>query len=167
MHIMDIEAFRILLLGPADWPRFRRIRLASLSDAPYAFGSTLAQAQARTDEEWLALLAARTQFLCVCGEQELGTVGAVPGDDGAHLISMWVAPRARGTGVADLLVRAVVDWAAADGHPGIRLEVSDGNETAERLYHRHGFRRTGVTGTISPEDPRREFEMWLELPARP
>ena len=164
---MDIESVRIHQLGPDDWRSFRRIRLLALAEAPHAFGSTLAQARARTDQDWRDVLAARTQFLSTAGDHDLGTVGVVTENNAAHLISMWVAPEARGTGVADLLVRSVVDWATASGYPGIHLEVSDGNETAERLYRRHGFRRTGVTGTISPEDLRPEFEMRLTLPANP
>ncbi|MET8777376.1 GNAT family N-acetyltransferase [Nocardia sp. NPDC004654] len=160
---MDIQSVRVIRLGPDDWRRFRQIRLLALADAPYAFGSTLAWAQARTDQDWRDLLAARTQFLANAGDRDVGTIGAVSETAAAHLISMWVAPEARGTGVADLLVRSVVDWATATGCPGIRLEVSDGNTAAERLYHRHGFRRTGVAGAISPEDPRLEFEMRLTL----
>ncbi|MEU2253832.1 GNAT family N-acetyltransferase [Nocardia xishanensis] len=164
---MDIESVRIHQLGPDDWHRFRRIRLLALAEAPYAFASTLAWAEARTEYDWRDLLAARTQFLATTGDHDLGTVGAVAENTGAHLISMWVAPKARGTGVSDLLVGSVVDWATAAGHSGIHLEVSDGNAAAERLYHRHGFRRTGVAGLISPEDPRLEFEMRLTLPANP
>ncbi|MCP2314886.1 Acetyltransferase (GNAT) family protein [Nocardia amikacinitolerans] len=164
---MDIESVRVDRLGPDDWRRFRRIRLLALAEAPYAFGSTLASAQARTDRDWRELLAARTQFLATAGDHDLGTIGAVSESNAAHLISMWVDPEARGTGVADLLVRAVVDWAIATGHRGIHLEVSDGNTTAERLYSRHGFRRTGVAGAISPDDPRLEFEMRLTLPRNP
>ncbi|TQM33177.1 GNAT family N-acetyltransferase [Nocardia bhagyanarayanae] len=164
---MDIESVRVHQLGPDDWHRFRRIRLLALAEAPYAFGSTLAWARARTDQDWRELLAARTQFLATAGDHDLGTVGAVAESDVAHLISMWVAPEARGTGVADLLVRSVIDWAAATGYLGIQLEVSDGNIAAERLYHRHGFRRTGVAGAISSDDARLEFEMRLTLPARP
>lgn len=160
---MDIESVRVHQLGPDDWYRFRRIRLLALAEAPYAFGSTLAQARARSDQDWRNLLAARTQFLATAGDHDLGTVGAIAENNAAHLISMWVAPDARGSGVADLLVRSVVDWATVSDFDGIHLEVSDGNGTAERVYHRHGFRRTGVTGTISPEDPRPEFEMRLTL----
>ncbi|WP_158608024.1 GNAT family N-acetyltransferase [Nocardia panacis] len=164
---MDIESIRIHQLGPDDWQRLRRIRLLALAEAPYAFGSTLSWAQTRTDQNWRDLLALRTQFLATADDHDLGTVGAIAEDNAAHLISMWVTPEARGTGVADLLVRSVIDWATAKNYPDIHLEVSAGNATAERLYHRHGFRRTGVTGTISPEDPRLEFEMRLTLSTNP
>ncbi|WP_278262263.1 GNAT family N-acetyltransferase [Nocardia sp. AG03] len=161
---MDLESVRIHQLGSEDWRRFRRIRLLALAEAPYAFGSTLAWAQDRTDQDWRDLLAVRTQFLASTQDRDLGTVGAVDENGVIHLISMWVAPEARGSGVAGLLVRSVIDWASVSGYDEIRLEVSEGNDSAERLYHRHGFRRTGVAGAVSEQDPRQEFEMRLTLP---
>ncbi len=77
---------------------------------------------------------------------------------------MWVAPRARGTGVSDRLVRAVLDWAVAGGHRVVRLEVAERNSHAEGLYLRNGFVRTGVSGPIAPGDARRELEMEWHLP---
>ena len=56
--------------------------------------------------------------------------------DGQQLISMWVAPSARGRGVGRALVGRVI--AAAAGRP-LWLRVLDGNETAIRLYQRCGF----------------------------
>jgi hypothetical protein len=40
---------------------------------------------------------------------------------------------------------------------------ADPAPTAERLYYRHGFRRTGVRGTVGGGDIRPEFEMVLDL----
>lgn len=164
----------IRLLAPDDWALFRRVRIAALTDAPQFFGTTLAEAQARTESDWRRALSDRAQFVAESGGAEVGTVAAMPDPErgGVHLISMWVAPRARGTGVADRLVRVVLDWAAAGGHDVVRLEFAEHNSFAERLYLRHGFVRTGGGGPIAPGDPRREFEMeWRPprsgLPAHP
>lgn len=96
---------------------------------------------------------------------DVGTAAGLddPERPGAHLISMWVAEKSRGTGISDRLVRSVVDWAVDAGHYKVWLEVAAGNAAAERLYLRHGFVRTGVQGTIAPDDPRPEFEMLLNL----
>ncbi|WP_406234572.1 GNAT family N-acetyltransferase [Nocardia sp. NBC_01009] len=152
-------------LTAEDWAGFRDIRLRALADAPSAFGSTLAWAQARTEQDWRRLLAQRAQFLASAGGVDIGTVGGLDDveRDGAHLISMWVAPEARGTGVSGLLMRAVIAWAAEAGYRAVWLEVSDGNTAAERLYLRHGFVRTGVHGPIAEGDPRLEFEMVRRL----
>ncbi|WP_280403465.1 GNAT family N-acetyltransferase [Nocardia brasiliensis] len=158
---MGTSTIGIRLLAADDWEAFRRLRLRSLADAPQFFGSTLADAQARTEAVWRQILSERMQFVAVGDGVELGTVGAMRDADrgGLHLVSMWVAPEARGTGVSDLLVEAVLDWADTAGSPPVWLEVADGNTVAERLYLRHGFVRTGVTGPVAPDDPRLEHEL--------
>ncbi|WP_062993172.1 GNAT family N-acetyltransferase [Nocardia anaemiae] len=153
------------LLTPDDWATFRSIRLRSLADAPQAFGATLEEVRSRSDQVWADLLAQRAQFVASVDGIDVGTVGGHddPERPGAHLISMWVAEKSRGTGISDRLVRSVVDWAVDAGHHKVWLEVAAGNAAAERLYLRHGFVRTGVQGTVAPDDPRPEFEMLLNL----
>jgi GNAT superfamily N-acetyltransferase len=45
----------------------------------------------------------------------------------------------RGTGAADALLDAAVDWARGVGAVGVRLWVVPTNLAAVRLYTRHGF----------------------------
>ncbi|MGW4090113.1 N-acetyltransferase family protein [Nocardia sp. NPDC004750] len=158
---MDVSIPGIRLLVPDDWAVFRRVRLAALTDAPQFFGTTLAEAQARTESDWRRALSDRAQFVAESAGTEVGTVAGMldPERGGVHLISMWVAPRARGTGVSDRLVGAVLDWAVAGGHDVVRLEFAEHNAFAERLYLRNGFVRTGVSGPMAPGGPRREFKM--------
>ncbi|WP_433523578.1 N-acetyltransferase family protein [Nocardia pseudovaccinii] len=155
----------VRLLTPEDWAAFRSIRLRALADAPQAFGSTLEQARSRSDQDWSDLLTQRAQFVASVDGIDVGTAAGLddPERPGAHLISMWVAEKSRGTGISDRLVRSVIDWAVDVGHRKVWLEVAAGNAAAERLYLRHGFVRTGVQGTIAPDDPRPEFEMLLNL----
>lgn len=162
---MDVSTPAIRLLVPDDWAAFRRVRLRALADTPQFFGSTLAEAQARTEGDWRRMLTDRAQFLAESAGAPLGTVGGMPDRDrgGVHLISMWVASRSRGMGVSDRLVRAVLDWAVAGGHRVVRLEVAESNTFAQRLYLRNGFVRTGVSGAMAPGDSRREFEMEWRL----
>ena len=87
----------------------------------------------------------------------------IPGDDPAvrELISLWVAPSARGRGVGDALVAAVVAWARAGGSGGIGLGVVVGNDAAVGPYLRHGFAFSGEV-TESPGG-RRESRMLLRF----
>ncbi|MEV5839419.1 GNAT family N-acetyltransferase [Nocardia sp. NPDC052112] len=155
----------VRLLTPEDWAAFRNVRLRALADAPAAFGATLEQARSRSDQDWSDLLAQRAQFVASVDGIDVGTAAGHddPERPGAHLISMWVAGRSRGTGISDRLVRSVIDWAVDAGHRKVWLEVAEGNAAAERLYLRHGFVRTGVHGVVAPDDPRPEFEMLLNL----
>jgi ribosomal protein S18 acetylase RimI-like enzyme len=66
--------------------------------------------------------------------------GMVPDRGGTvELISMWVAPFARGRGVGDALVGAVIRWAEDCGARRVALRVAEGNDHATALYRRHGF----------------------------
>lgn len=80
------------------------------------------------------------------GEHDGHAVGLAIGIDfgeGAELVSMWVAPEFRGTGLTARLIDAVVDWAASAGYSEIRLWVVEGNAAAERAYAKSGFVATG------------------------
>lgn len=152
----------VRLLTPADWRTFRAVRLQALADAPLAFGSTLSEERERPDRAWGQRLAGRACFAAWHGQDAVGVVCGIASDEevgAAELISMWVHPAERGTGIAGQLVDAVLAWAAAEGYGEVRLWVTDGNDRAERLYARHGFRRTGGTQPY-PNDPERvELEM--------
>ena len=73
-----------------------------------------------------------------------GLASGVPEEDGSvTLISMWVAPFARGCGVGDRLVRSVVEWAGGHGATFVRLDVVSNNVPAIELYRRNGFVNAG------------------------
>lgn len=149
-------------LAVPDWTAFREVRLTALRDAPEAFGSTAAEAQRLSDDEWRGRLADRAVFLAEVGSHRVGLAAGIRADqpEDAELISMWVAPAWRGRGVGHRLVEAVLEWAAGEGFRGVRLWVADGNPRAERLYARHGFARTGAVQPMAAGAPERlEFEM--------
>jgi GNAT superfamily N-acetyltransferase len=158
---------------PTDWQRVRAVRLRALADAPDAFGTTLAEDEARSADSWRDRLAREDHatFLAVVDGRDVGMAVGGPswrGDTTAGLYGMWVAPEARGQGVGDRLIEAVVAWARSRGHPRILLDVGDENAPAIRLYERHGFVPTGATGCVSPARPQiLEHERALDLGSRP
>ncbi len=136
------------------------MRLAALRDAPYAFASTHERERTVDEEHWRERLANRVQFAAVLDGEIVGTAAGIVSDPTtAALISMWVAPRARGNGAGQLLVETVLDWARKAGYGSVSLWVADGNQAAERLYLRCGFTRTGVVQPIHPGEARAEYEM--------
>ena len=140
---------------------FRAIRLASLREAPYAFGSTYEAEVGASEDSWRRRLSDRTRFVAEVDGKVVGTVGAGPGefDGAAALTALWVDPGFRGRGVGSALVDVVVDWAREEGFNQLLLWVTEVNENAERLYERQGFARTGRMIEVRPREPAVEYEM--------
>ena len=146
------------LLTPDDWPVWRSLRLSALAESPEAFGSRLAEWLGDGDREdrWrarLSILGSRN-VVARLGGDPVGMASGVPfsvGPDAPprrksgdiEIISMWVAPSARGRGVADMLIEDLLAWAANVGSPAVRLSVRESNASAIALYRRHGFEATG------------------------
>ena len=151
----DVEIARI---GPDEWREFRDVRLESLLDAPGAFGAKHADWVDATEDTWRQRLV--DVPLTVVARADGAPVGVACGaevDDRVELISMWVAPSHRGTGLAGRLVEQVVGWAAGSGRQTF-LMVRDDNEGAIRSYTRAGFVDLGVPADW-PEDALRERRM--------
>lgn len=70
------------------------------------------------------------------------------GGDGRYgeVKRMWVAPAARGKGVAAALLAAVEDAIRTESLPLARLETGRDQREAVRLYERHGYARCAPFG---------------------
>jgi len=136
-------------LSPDDWPIWRSLRMNALAEAPYAFCSRLADWQGEGDraERWRERLGIPGSYniVAVVADQPVGMASGVPTAeaDTVELISMWVAPVARGRGVGDALLAAVERWARDIGARVLRLDVTENNPAAAALYRRNGLDYTG------------------------
>src|SRR5215471_15787599 len=120
-------------IGIDDWQLWRKLRLEALAEAPYAFGSKLAdwQGQGDTEARWRGRLSdVPLNVIADWREAMAGMTSATaPSPDGSvELLSMWVAPFARGQGVGDALVNAVIVWACQQQASRVALAVFEGNE---------------------------------------
>ena len=158
-------------LSPSLAMTLKDVRLRALQDTPSAFGSTYAKESRLPDEEWL--VRANTWngersvgFIAMQDGAPCGVVaGKVDMDDPqtAHVLSMWVAPEQRRTGLGGRLLSAVQLWARDLGVPRLRLMVTNNNSTAINFYQRWGFMLTGKTEPY-PNDPALfEYEMIKSL----
>ena len=140
----------LVRVGPDEWETFRDVRLASLLDAPGAFGATYAD-WVDAPEDALAVAADRRALhrRGIGRGRGVGVVSGAPSDDHVELISMWVAPDHRGTGLAGRLIAAVatgppragttpVSWCATTTRRRSRRTRRPGSSTS-------GCLRTGPT----------------------
>jgi DNA-binding MarR family transcriptional regulator/N-acetylglutamate synthase-like GNAT family acetyltransferase len=91
---------------------------------------------------WIAELDGRAVGCVMCVRDD------APGT--ARLRLLLVEPEARGRGVGDRLVRAVVDFARGVGYRDLVLWTNDVLGSARRIYQRHGF-------VLVAEKPHRSF----------
>ncbi len=167
-----------------EWPRVKELRLAALQDpaADIAFLDTYEKALTQPDSFWQE----RTDGAVAGGDVRqfvaetpdgrwVGSVTGIveragseahfapsPEVDQVHVVGVFVRPEARGTGVAQELLGAALDWAWSLTEPRaeqVRLFVHERNGRAEALYTKAGFVRSGVT-MAPPGDPAaKEYEM--------
>ena len=147
-------------IGVDDWPLWRKLRLEALGEAPYAFSATLAywQGEGDTETRWRGRLSdVPLNIVAEWQKTSAGMVsGTAPGPEGSvELISMWVAPFARGHGIGDSLVNGVIEWAREQQASKVILAVLEGNLRALALYRRHGFIDVGANPCTNSEAERK------------
>jgi GNAT superfamily N-acetyltransferase len=133
---------RVEVLTPADWRRWRDLRLEALQDTPIGYGELYADAALLPDDEWRAR-ATRPGVKAIAydGDDPVGMAGGFVGEDGSPvLFGVYVRPAARGGPVLAALVDAVAGWAAP---AALVLEVHEDNHRARRAYEKLGFALTG------------------------
>ena len=164
----DLNGVEIVLATSEDWERVRDVRVRALADAPFAFGSRLEDEQDQPEAIWRSRLEsqAAATFLAIRGHETVGLVRTfVEPEDvtSAKLVSMWVAPHARGQGVGRQLVAVAVQWARDYDATSVQLWVTETNTDARRLYEFCGFVLSGGRQTL-PSDPLlNEVAMRLDL----
>ncbi|QDY76837.1 bifunctional helix-turn-helix transcriptional regulator/GNAT family N-acetyltransferase [Streptomyces qinzhouensis] len=97
---------------------------------------------ARRERAWIAELDGRPAGSVMCVRDEA--------PDTARLRVLLVEPAARGRGIGELLVRAVVDFAREAGYRDLVLWTNDVLTGARRIYERSGF-------VLVSEEPHHSF----------
>jgi ribosomal protein S18 acetylase RimI-like enzyme len=141
------------------WSTWRDLRLLALATDPGAFSSRLVDWLDAGEERWRGGFE-RVPFraMAFVAGDPVGMIGCLEPDQTrkqmVEIVSVWVAPVARGRGVGDALLTAAATW-AAEHHPGrpLVLQVREGNAAAIGLYRRHGFLDAGPSSTEVPGEP--------------
>lgn len=146
---MSGGALVVRRLTAADYSEFRRVRLEGFTANPDLFRIAAEDEAAISGRE----VADRLEREHVVGGFVDGALQGIGGltrfagtrlDHRALLWGMYVRPEARGAGVGDAIVEALLAEARRIGIRSVLLTVIAGNERAERLYRRWGFERYGV-----------------------
>jgi RimJ/RimL family protein N-acetyltransferase len=135
--------FEVRRLNGSDAQAYRELRLEGLKLSPAAFGASLDEELERPAGEW----GERLERGYVYGLFEAGALVGTAGffaetmRNTAHrgrLFGVYLTPSARGRGGSDQLIAAVI--AEARNHVlQLHLAVTNSNDSARRLYERHGF----------------------------
>jgi ribosomal protein S18 acetylase RimI-like enzyme len=152
-----------------EWERWREVRVRMLREESAYFSSRWEDVARQPESYWrdwveaAAVGATRSLFVVEEDGRWVGAVGCHLRIDlsETQLISMWVAPDARGRGIAQELIRAVAGWARERGCDGVYLFVQEANGPARHLYERAGFRPTGEREQLPT---RRGFKILLGAP---
>lgn len=157
-----------------DWPLLRAIRLEMLTDSPDAYLERLVDAEPRTEAEWrfrssrgssgatdLALAAEHPDS----PDRWVGYLACFVDSPGqGHVVSVYVSPSQRGTGLAGQLLDGVIAWARGEaGLNRLHLHVHEDNARAQAFYRRYGFAMTGGGFPYHLDPTKSELEMALLL----
>ena len=127
---------------------YRDIRLEGLRLHPESFGAAFEQESLEPLPFFAARVAAAGVFGGFRDGQLLGVAGfmretGLKRAHKAHLWGMYVRSEARGTGLARMIVEAVLDHARGRVEL-VQLSVTEGNVPARRLYDALGFVPYGI-----------------------
>jgi len=136
------------------WREYRELRLRALKTDPQAFGQSWEEAVKHPEERWRERLidAAQGKSWLVFAERDgelIGMSGAFqwPEDieaNRAMIIAVFVDESARGHGLGERLMQAVMEELRAAGLASAILAVNPIQTAAVRLYEKMGFRVIGT-----------------------
>lgn len=169
-----MSEINVRALGEEDWRQYRDIRLMALKESPDAFVATEAQEEALDEQGWRERMRRARRLVAERDGSLLGVVSLGQGDPDhscpVELFGQWVAPQARGTGVAWKLVEAGAAQALADGHRQLGYWVGTDNGRAVAFASSFGFRPTGTRRPMrvtNETDGAQEMVMVLPLGVYP
>jgi GNAT superfamily N-acetyltransferase len=137
-------------LGEDEWEQYRSVRLSALEDSPDAFVASAEEERGYEEDFWRNRMRRSQRLLAEQDGTPVGVAsvgqarqeGEKENDKVAELFGLWVAPAARGTGVATELVQAGADAARRQGRSHLAYWVGVDNGRAVAFASGFGFRPT-------------------------
>ena len=104
-------------------------------------------------------------FVAVDGDEVLGYGGMWHVVNEGHITNIAVNPAQRRNGVGSLLLEEMIRIAVEKEMIGLTLEVRVGNEAAQKLYSKYGFKPEGFRKNYYSDTKEDAVVMWKHLEA--
>ena len=160
---------KIRLLTLEDWQIWRALRLEALQNSPETLASSKKEEIGYSQKEWEDKLTKSDIFGAFIDNKLISAVGfhrlnRLKTMHRGDLFAMYVTPEFRGQGIASQLIETVINYAKSRV---IQLHLScvTNNESAVKLYQKHGFKIYGTEPRSLKIDDNffDEYLMLLEL----
>jgi ribosomal protein S18 acetylase RimI-like enzyme len=147
---------------------YKKVRLASLQNAPYAFETSYTSATQRSKEVWQERADSGAQgkdgatFLAFSDELPIGIAALFrikEQPDIGELMQVWVHPDYRATNVAWELMNALCAWAKENDFRRIIAGVTHVNTRALQFYIKYGFSKMDESAQHDPNSVYLEKEV--------
>jgi RimJ/RimL family protein N-acetyltransferase len=137
----------------------RELRLRALRDAPRAFFASLDSERRLPLSYWEDWATSEDKVMLIAERDGdwLGMAGALVHPDKAGTVSLWwlwMAPSARGKGIARRLTDGLAEWAREREAVRLEVAIAEDNEASQALCRALGFVPTGERRTMA-SDPAR------------
>jgi ribosomal protein S18 acetylase RimI-like enzyme len=157
-------------LGRDEWPALRDIRLTALQGSPDSFLSTYDKERKFTNARWRAEFDRGEWYVGFRDDRPASLLGVTREPETplhqCFLEYVWVSPECRRSGVASLMLNAVLDQLQATDVQTAFLWVLDGNDVAVHLYKRLGFVSSNLRQPLADFPGRSEERMEMRLSGR-
>jgi len=147
---------RISKLLPADWQKYKDLRLEALREDSLAFGASYAEASKHDDNHWQKRLENSENIILVAWDNGKAIAMAAAyreeGEKVSHIAYIWgvyVGAIYRGQGIGKKLLKDLLkEIDEIGGIEKINLNVNTTQQSAVQLYENVGFK---IIGTLHKE----------------
>ncbi|UHA73226.1 GNAT family N-acetyltransferase [Paenibacillus sp. 481] len=131
-----------------DWEQVK-----SIYEAGIATGNATLETQAPTYEKWIASAHAECCYVVedgshIVGWCKIGPVSTRHVYAGVGEVSIYVHPDAKGKGIGNLLLHALIEGSEQQGFWTLQAGIFPENSSSIHLHKKHGFRELGTRERI-------------------
>lgn len=131
-------------IDPEEWLTYKNIRLEMLDSDPEAFPQQAFNDRQDPQERWIDRIKKGIVLVAFEDKKPVGMVRGIPLADStqATIMNMYVNKDYRGQRIGELLLEDVVRNLKSLGISKMILEVEDTQDSAIKMYQKHGFAET-------------------------